>query len=280
MKKSIITILAVVLCLSCLFAFAACTQNLKYGKKFYSVSAQADILTELNAGTADIGVMDSVMAGYYMNNSSYASSLQIIEDFSFEEEFYGIAARKGSGIINAINKAMVELSIDGTVAEIATNYGLNDVICIDNTKTYTVDTDNEDYKALMQKGEIVVGYTLFAPIAYEDENKALIGFDIDFAKAVFANLGLSVKFQEIFWETKEVELNAKNIDIIWNGLTITDERKESMEISAPYMENQQVAVIRKADIAKYTKDTDTWAEARMTAESGSAGESCIVVKKK
>lgn len=279
MKKSIITILAVVLCLSCIFAFAACSQNLKVGGHYYAVNAQSDILTELNASTADIGVMDSVMAGYYMKNSSYANTLQIIEDFSFEDEYYGIAGRKGSGLIDAINKTIVDLSKGGCVASIASIYGLSDVICIDDTKAYTVDEDNADYKAIIAKGKVVVGYTLFAPIAYENESNELVGFDIDLAKAVFAALNLNVEFQVIDWETKEVELNAKSIDLIWNGLTITDARKESMEISAPYMENKQVAVIRKADASKYTKDTATWANAKMTAESGSAGESCIIDKK-
>lgn len=277
MKKSIITILAVVLCLSCVFAFAACTQNLQVGKKYFAVNAQSDILTELNSGTADIGVMDSVMANYYMNNSNYASSLQIIEDFSFADEYYGIAGRKGSGLINAINKTMVDLTKDGSVATIANKYGLTDVICIDDTVVYTVDEDNADYKALKTKGKVIVGYTLFAPIAYENDSKELIGFDIDLAKEVFAALNLNVEFQVIDWDTKEIELNAKSIDLIWNGLTITDARQETMEISAPYMENKQVAVIRKADVEVFTKDTASWAKAKMTAEAGSAGESCIIV---
>ena len=149
----------------------------------------------------------------------------------------------------------------------------------DKTKEYTVDLENEDYKNLKQKGKVILGYTLFAPIAYKNDSDVLIGFDIDLAKEVFAKLGLTVEFQVIDWGTKEVELAAGSIDIIWNGLTITDERKEAMEISAPYMENQQVAVIRKADNTKYTKDTATWAKANMTAEAGSAGEGCIIVNK-
>lgn len=276
MKKIVLTIVALVVCVSCVLAFAACAKDeLKYGKSYNAANAQSDILTELNAGTSDIGVMDSVMANYYLKNSAYADSLQLIEDFSFENEFYGIAARKGSGIINAINQAIVDLKKDGTVDTIATKYGLNDVIAIDSEKTYTVDAENDDYKAIKTAGKVVVGYTLFAPIAYKNDSEELVGFDIELAKEVFAKLGVSVEFQIIDWETKEVELNGKNIDVIWNGLTITDARKESMEISAPYMENQQVALIRKADAAKYTKDTATWAEARMTAEAGSAGEGCI-----
>ena len=239
MKKLVLTIVTIVVCVSCVLAFAACAKDdLKYGKEYVAVNAQSDILTELNSGTTDIGVMDSVMANYYLNNSSYADSLQLIEDFSFANEYYGIAARKGSGIINAINQSIVELKKDGTVETIATKYGLNDVIAIDSEKTYTVDEENADYKAIKTAGQVVVGYTLFAPIAYKNNSEELVGFDIELAKEVFTELGLSVKFQIIDWETKEVELNAKSIDVIWNGLTITDERKEAMEISAPYMENQ------------------------------------------
>ncbi len=280
MKKTILTIVALVVCISCLLTFAACAKDtLKYGKEYVAVNAQSDILTELNSGTTDIGVMDSVMANFYMNNSAYASSLQLIEDFSFENEYYGIAARKGSGIINAINQAIVDLEKDGSVADIATKYGLADVIAIDDTKTYTVNEADADYTYIKNKGKVIVGYTLFAPIAYKNDSEELIGFDIELAKEVFASLNLTVEFQLIDWDTKEVELNAKSIDIIWNGMTITDARKESMEISAPYMENKQVAVIRKADATKYTKDTATWANARMTAEAGSAGEGCLIEKK-
>lgn len=102
----------------------------------------------------------------------------------------------------------------------------------------------------------------------------LKGLDIDLAKAVADELGLKVKFQKIAWETKEVELNSGNIDMIWNGLTISEDRKVSMGISNPYLKNNQVCVIRKTD-----KDVLTSKESlvgkKLIAEKGSAGITVI-----
>lgn len=103
-----------------------------------------------------------------------------------------------------------------------------------------------------------------------DEQK-LVGFDVDLAKAVGNELGVKVEFQLISWSNKEIELKGKTIDLIWNGLTITDDRKAEMEIGTPYMNNKQVAVIRKADKGKYTS-LDNIKSAKFSYEEGSAGE--------
>ena len=79
---------------------------------------------------------------------------------------------------------------------------------------------------------------------YTDENGDLVGFETEFAKAVCEKIGVTPKFQEISWSAKETELAAKNIDCIWNGMTITPEREENMAISVPYMANKQVKVVK------------------------------------
>ena len=96
----------------------------------------------------------------------------------------------------------------------------------------------------MNKGELVIGITYFAPMNYKDDNGKLIGFETEFAEAVCAKLGLTAKFVEINWNSKETELAAKNIDCIWNGMTIDDDRKANMSITIPYMENKQVLVTK------------------------------------
>ena len=96
----------------------------------------------------------------------------------------------------------------------------------------------------MDKGELVIGITYFAPMNYQNEDGELVGFETEFAKAVCAKLGVNAKFQEISWAAKETELEAKNIDCIWNGMTITAEREENMSISIPYMQNKQVKVVK------------------------------------
>ena len=93
--------------------------------------------------------------------------------------------------------------------------------------------DGSDLEYVLAKEKLVVGITYYAPIDFKDDNGTLIGFDHDLAEAVCQKLGVTAVFQEIDWNTKENELNSKTIDVIWNGMTITDELKESIAISAP-----------------------------------------------
>lgn len=128
---------------------------------------------------------------------------------------------------------------------------------------------NSDWEYIKGKGKITIGITLFAPINYYDENNELIGFDTELAKATFEKLGVEVEFIEINWDSKEIELNSKNIDAIWNGMCITEERKQNMSMSRPYLYNTQ-AMVMKAD-----KEADIMADISgkyVVAEQGSTGE--------
>ena len=128
-----------------------------------------------------------------------------------------------------------------------------------------------DWSYIEGKGEMVIGITYFEPMNYKDENGELTGFETEFAQAVCEKMGVKATFQKIDWESKEVELNSKTIDCIWNGLTITDERKENMDISTPYMENKQVIVTKAENADKYTS-ADALKGATVVAEKKSAGE--------
>lgn len=144
--------------------------------------------------------------------------------------------------------------------------------CSGTTKGGNKDTNNKsDWEYIKDKGELIVGITLFAPMNYKNEKGELIGFETEFAKAVGEKLGISVKFQEIDWNSKEIELNAKSIDCIWNGMTIDEDRKENMEISIPYMQNKQVMVLKAENADKYTDAMSVNAVVAV-AENGSAGE--------
>lgn len=132
----------------------------------------------------------------------------------------------------------------------------------------------DDLAYIKGNGKLVIGYTLYNPMNYEDENGEFVGFDTEFAKAVCEKLGVTPEFVLINWDTKEIELNAKSIDCIWNGFTITDERKENLSFSVPYIENKQVVIIKSADAEKYT-DTASLASANLVAEVSSAGEDAI-----
>ena len=121
-----------------------------------------------------------------------------------------------------------------------------------------------------ESDEMVIGMTLFAPMNYY-EGEELIGFETEFAKAVCEKIGKKAKFQVIDWNSKENELNGNTIDCVWNGMTITNERKENMLISIPYMQNKQVAVVRAEDAEKFA-NLDNLAGVSIVAEKGSAGE--------
>jgi polar amino acid transport system substrate-binding protein len=89
--------------------------------------------------------------------------------------------------------------------------------------------------------ELVIGIDdKFAPLGFRDESNEIVGFDIDYAKAAAEKMGVTAKFQPIDWKTKETELSSGRIDLIWNGYTITDERKEKVLFTKPYLRNAQV----------------------------------------
>lgn len=128
-----------------------------------------------------------------------------------------------------------------------------------------------DLAYVKDKGTLVIGITLFEPMDYYDDNKELTGFEVEFGKAVCEKLGVTPEFQVISWEAKESELNSKNIDCLWNGFTIDDERKETMSISVPYMANKQVLITKKENADKYTS-AEALKGLTVVAEKESAGE--------
>jgi polar amino acid transport system substrate-binding protein len=91
----------------------------------------------------------------------------------------------------------------------------------------------------------------FAPMGFRGENNEIVGFDIDLAKAAAEKMGVTAEFQPIDWKTKESELSSGRIDLIWNGYTITDERKEKVLFTKPYLKNSQVVVtLADSNLAK------------------------------
>lgn len=104
--------------------------------------------------------------------------------------------------------------------------------------------NQEAAKGDLEKSEYIVGLDdTFAPMGFRDDSGEIVGFDVDLAKECAAILGVQVKFQPVDWSMKENELAAKNIDFIWNGYSITDERKEKVAFSDPYLANRQIIVV-------------------------------------
>ncbi|MCR5346302.1 MAG: transporter substrate-binding domain-containing protein [Fretibacterium sp.] len=128
-----------------------------------------------------------------------------------------------------------------------------------------------DMAYVKARGKLVVGITDFAPMDYKNEKGEWIGFDADMAKAFAESLGVAVEFQEIEWNNKILELNGKNIDCVWNGMTLTSEVRAAMECSKPYCNNAQVVVV-PAGMAEKAGDPASVAGLNFAVEQGSAGE--------
>ena len=134
------------------------------------------------------------------------------------------------------------------------------------------ETAASDLDYIKEKGKLVIGYTVYEPMNYTDADGSFTGFDTELATAVCEKLGVEPEFVEINWDTKVVELDAKSIDCIWNGMTLTDDIMANTACTKAYAKNAQV-VVMKAD-ADYSSTADLVGKT-IVAEAGSAGESAI-----
>ena len=239
---------------------AAAEEN---GWNYNSVASQADALMEVASGTSDAAIIDLLMAGAMIGEGTSYPDLVYTDELTTEE--YGVGCRKGSDLAAYINDVFAETYADGTMEETAKKYGVQEALVDqgsveeadteDTTEAAEADTEvateaateaadaDSDVAYIQEKGSLVVGITDFEPMDYKDENGNWIGFDADMATLVAEKLGVEVKFVEIDWDNKIMELDSKNIDVVWNGMTLTDEVKESMECTNAYCNNAQVVVV-------------------------------------
>ena len=111
-----------------------------------------------------------------------------------------------------------------------------------------------DLDEIKGKGKMVIGYTVYEPMNYTDADGSFTGFDTELATAVCEKLGVEPEFVEINWDTKVVELDAKSIDCIWNGMTLTDDIMANTATTKAYAKNAQVVVVK--DGTDYTSTAD------------------------
>ena len=147
-------------------------------------------------------------------------------------------------------------------------------------------SDKTDFEKIEEKGEMVVGYTVYAPMNYYDANGDLvadetgefIGFDTELAKLVGEKLGVTIKFQKIEWGNKYIELNGGAIDCIWNGFTSNSkdddgiERADKVDFTYAYLDNAQCVIVRADEINSFS-NVESLKGKKAAAETGSAGES-------
>ena len=132
-----------------------------------------------------------------------------------------------------------------------------------------------DMAYVQDKGTLIVGITNFEPMDYQDANGEWIGFDADLAKAFGESLGVEVQFQEIEWDNKVMELDGRTIDVVWNGMTLTDEVLSSMECTNAYLNNAQVVILPSAEAENYP-DVESLSGLTFAVEAGSAGEKMAI----
>lgn len=132
-------------------------------------------------------------------------------------------------------------------------------------------TKTDNWSTYESDKSITIGFDkTFVPMGFEEKNGEYAGFDIDLATAVFKKYDIDIKWQPIDWDLKETELNNGNIDLIWNGYSVTEERKTKVLFTNSYMDNQQVLVTKKSS---NISDVSGMKDKTLGAQAGSAGYS-------
>ena len=137
-----------------------------------------------------------------------------------------------------------------------------------SVKKTDLTSDLDDVK---DAGKLVVGVTVFEPMDYQDKNGDWVGFDAELAKAFAKSVGVKSEFRIIDWDNKAFEIDSYNVDVIWNGMTLSDEVKAAMDCSNAYCNNQQIVIVPKTDADKY-QTVDSVKSLYFAVETGSAGQ--------
>lgn len=260
MKKKIALLLSVMMVASLCLAGCGSKDAKKEDKKVYaveagsagekvakekkwktnSVAAQADALMEVKSGTSDVAIIDLLMAGAMIGEGTSYPNLKYTDKLTTEE--YGVGCRKESNLAAYINNFFADTYKSGEMKKIAEKYGVQEAI-VKQAEAKADEIKDGDVKYIQDKGTLIVGITEFEPMDYKDKDGKWIGFDADMASLLAEKLGVEVKFVVIDWDTKAMELESKNIDVVWNGMTLTDEVKNAMECTNAYCNNAQVVVV-------------------------------------
>lgn len=213
------------------------------GYKTNSVASQADALMEVASGTSDAAIIDLLMAGAMIGEGTSYPGLVHTDELTTEE--YGVGCRKGSDLASYINAVFAESYANGSMKETATTYGVQEALVEQAPAEFTASAADSDVAYIQEKGSLIVGITEFEPMDYKDASGEWVGFDADMARMVADKLGVEAQFVIIDWDNKIMELDSKNIDVVWNGMTLTNEVKEAMACTNPYCNNAQVVVVPK-----------------------------------
>jgi len=189
------------------------------------------------------------------------------------EEEYAIGFRTGDAALrNEVQKILVEMKNDGAVAKISTTWFGSDITNIPTTFSAAEATDDSLSK-VKNAGTLILGLDdQFAPMGFRNDDNEIVGFDIDLAKEVCTRLGVTLKLQPIVWEQNSSELDSGNIDCVWNGMSISDDRKVAMNLSDAYMKNEMVLVVLNGSSYETLADL---AGKKIAVQSGSSAQGIL-----
>ena len=271
MKK----LLAILLAITCIVSVAACGNT---NPPAADPTPTPDDVVVIDDPTEPEGVEDPETPAAPQGEFADLAIL----DIPLTDEEYAIGFRLNSDLVPVVDAAIALLMNDGTLAALAEKYGVADLLitggALVDAVPFSLDTAAStvaDLAAITAAGKLVIGITEYEPMNYYDATGTLVGFDTEFAQAVCAILGVEAEFVVINWDTKEIELAGKQIDCIWNGLTVTEPRRLNMDFSVSYLRNEQALVVKKNIAANYT-DLASLAGLTIVAEEGSAGETAAL----
>ncbi len=222
------------------------------------------VLSVVTAALMALTLLSACGAGQGAAKAEY-----VVLDEELSNEEYAIGFRKADqSLRDEVQKTLCEMKKDGKLAEITKTWFGKDTSTVPDSFTASNSTDDSLQK-IKDKGVLILGLDdSFPPMGYQDDDGTIIGYDIDLAREVCKRMGVELKLEPIDWDSKEFELNGGKIDCIWNGMSVSDERKAAMNLSEPYMDNRQVVVsLKKEGISKLTdlKDKHVVLQAGSTA---------------
>ncbi len=191
-------------------------------------------------------IMICAFAGCSQQTFDPADGYRVLEE-TLEAEKYGIGFRNEDIALGLeVQKHLDEMIADGTAAEISEKWFGDDVLLKneDYIEEAEAPADDTSLQNVLDKGTLILGLDdSFPPMGFRDDSNNIVGFDIDLATEVAARMGVELVVQPIDWDSKEMELSTGNIDCIWNGMTMTDERIASMYFAKAYIANEQIVIV-------------------------------------
>lgn len=178
----------------------------------------------------------ALLAAGVLSGCGGAKKNYVVLEGELSSEEYGIGFRKDDAALrNEVWKILVDMNKSGEFKTISEKWFGEDVSKLPDSYEPEEATDDSLQK-IKDKGKLVMGLDVaLPPMGFRDEDGNITGFDIDLAKAVCEKMGVELELTPIIWENKEKELNDRKIDVVWNGMTINDERKAAMNMTPAYM---------------------------------------------